>query len=48
MWFEALAGLRDESLEQVRKNISVAGNILKSCIYGKEYVSGRFETPIPV
>jgi len=30
MWFEALTGFREESPEQVRKNMSVDGYLLKS------------------
>jgi len=45
MWFEAVTGFREESPDQVRKNISVDGNVLKSHINGKEYVCGLLETP---
>jgi len=45
MWFEALTGFREESPDQVRKNMSVDGNVLKSHINGKEYVCGLLETP---
>ncbi len=45
MWFEALTGFREESPKQVRENMSVDGNLLKSHINGKEYVCGLLETP---
>jgi hypothetical protein len=45
MWFEALTGFREESPKQVRENMSVEGNILKSHINGKKYVCGLLETP---
>jgi len=45
MWFEKLTGFREESPDQVRKNISVDGNILRSHINGKEYICGLLEIP---
>lgn len=45
MWFESLTGFREESPKQVRENISVDMNLLKSHINGKEYVCGFLETP---
>jgi len=45
MWFEALTGFREESPEQVRKNMSVDGELLKSHVNGKEYIFGLLETP---
>lgn len=45
MWFEALTGFREESPEQVHKNMSVDGELLKSHVNGKEYVCGLLETP---
>ena len=45
MWFETLTGFREESPVQVRENLSVDGEILKSHINGKEYVCGLLETP---
>ena len=45
MWFEALTGFREESPEQVRKNISVSGQILKSHVNGREFICGILETP---
>ncbi len=37
MWYEKLTGFREESPEQVRENISVNGDLLKSHINGMEY-----------
>ncbi|MDM8544705.1 hypothetical protein QUF90_26820 [Desulfococcaceae bacterium HSG9] len=45
MWFETLTGFQEQSPEQVRKNISVDGEVLKSNVNGKEFVSGILETP---
>lgn len=45
MWFEILTGFHEESPEQVRENMSVDGNILRSRINNKEYVCGLLETP---
>lgn len=45
MWFETLTGFHEESPEQVRENMSVDGNILRSRINDKEYVCGLLETP---
>lgn len=45
MWFEKLTGFHEESPEQVRKNMSVDGKILKSHINGMEYTCGLLETP---
>ncbi len=45
MWFEKLMGFQEESPEQVRKNISVNGEILKSHINRREFVCGTLETP---
>lgn len=44
MWFETLTGFREESTKQVRENMSVNGNLLKSRINGKEYACGLFDT----
>jgi len=44
MWFETLTGFHEQSPEQVRKNISVDGEVLKSNVNGKEFVSGILET----
>lgn len=45
MWFEKLTGFREDSPDQVRKNMSVDGNILRSHVNGLEYVCGLLETP---
>lgn len=45
MWFETLTGFREESPQQVRKNISIDGQILKSHVNGKEFTYGVLETP---
>ncbi|KHD08656.1 hypothetical protein PN36_10435 [Candidatus Thiomargarita nelsonii] len=45
MWFETLTGFREESPEQVRENMSVDGELLKSHINGKEFICGLLETP---
>jgi len=45
MWFEKLTGFREESAEQVRENMSVDGNLLKSCVNGMAYTYGLLETP---
>lgn len=45
MWFETLTGFPEESPEQVRANISVDGNALKSHVNGKVLICGELETP---
>lgn len=45
MWFEALTGFAEESPQQVRKNITVDGKLLKSLVNGKTWVCGELETP---
>jgi hypothetical protein len=45
MWFETLTGFREQSPEQVRKNISIDGEILKSHVNGRELIYGSLETP---
>ncbi len=45
MWFETLTGFREQSPEQVRKNISVDGELLKSHVNGREFICGLLETP---
>jgi hypothetical protein len=45
MWFERLTGFREESPEQVRKNISVDGKFLRSHVNGRQYICGSLETP---
>ena len=45
MWFETLTGFPEESPPQVRENITVDGNVLKSHVNGKAWVYGQLETP---
>jgi hypothetical protein len=45
MWFEELTGFTEKSPQQVRRNITVEGNTLKSLINGKILVCGELETP---
>ncbi len=45
MWFETLTGFREKTLKQVRENISVDGNLLKSHVNCIEFVYGSLETP---
>jgi len=45
MWFETLTGFREKSPQQVHKNITIDGDILKSHVNGKEFVCGTLETP---
>ena len=45
MWFKTLTGFHEESPDQVRENISVNGEILKSHINGREFICGVLEIP---
>jgi hypothetical protein len=45
MWFETLTGFPEESPEQVRANITVDGNALKSHVNGKVLICGELEIP---
>lgn len=45
MWFEELTGFAEESPRQVRENITVAGNTLKSRVNGRVMICGDLETP---
>ena len=45
MWFEKLSGFHDDTPNEVRKNMSINGELLKSHINGEEYVCGFLETP---
>ena len=45
MWFKTLTGFHEESPQQVRANITVDGNVLKSHVNGKMWVYGKLETP---
>jgi len=44
-WFESLTGFREESPVQVRKNLIVEGNKIKSLVNGKAWIYGQLETP---
>jgi hypothetical protein len=44
-WFETLTGFPEESPSQVRENISVDGQTLKSHRNGKAFVYGQLKTP---
>jgi len=44
-WFETLTGFREASPQQVRENIIVDGDTLKSRVNGKVMACGRLETP---
>jgi hypothetical protein len=45
MWFETLTGFPENFPQQVRENVSVDGNTLKSHVNGKVIVCGELETP---
>ena len=45
MWFEELTGFREESPEQVRKHLSIEGELLNSSVNGTSMIFGRLETP---
>jgi hypothetical protein len=45
MWFETLTGFPEESPQQVRENIAVAGQTLTSHVNGKVLVYGQLEIP---
>jgi hypothetical protein len=44
-WFTSLTGFREESPEQVRKNLMVEGKQLKSLVNGKAWICGTLEIP---
>ena len=44
-WFETLTGFRELSPQQVRENIILDGDVLKSCVNGRVIACGRLETP---
>lgn len=46
MWFEKLVGFREETPEQVRKNLTVDGNVLRSRVNRREFKCGELETPL--
>lgn len=45
MWFETLTGFAEASPQQVRNNITVEGERMKSHVNGRELICGRLETP---
>jgi hypothetical protein len=45
MWFETLTGFAEESPQQVRANITVEGNALKSQVNGRVLICGELEMP---
>ncbi|MEN8172863.1 MAG: hypothetical protein ABFS03_08280, partial [Chloroflexota bacterium] len=45
MWFEKLTGFEEHSPAQVRKNMSIDGEVLKSHVNGREFQCGILETP---
>lgn len=45
MWFETLTGFAEESPDQVRENLAVAGDVITSHVNGKQYTYGDLETP---
>ena len=45
MWFETLTGFRELNPDQVRANLSVAGDRLKSAVNGQSHGCGRLELP---
>ena len=45
MWFEELTGFIEENPDQVRDNLELCGDTLRSKINGRSFVCGRLETP---
>ena len=45
MWFETLTGFTEQSPQQVRANISLERNSLKSRANGRSFICGELETP---
>jgi len=45
MWFETLTGFSEESPQQVRANLTVDGNVLKSYVNGRAFVCGELTIP---
>ena len=45
MWFQTLTGFEEHSSEQVRKNLSLNGDVLTSRVNGNEFVCGSLEIP---
>ena len=46
MWFEQLTGFREESRQQVQRNLIVEGDLLTSTLNGKSFTCGSLETPL--
>lgn len=44
-WFEVLTGFGEESPEQVRKNLLIDGDRIKSLVNGRSFAYGQLETP---
>ena len=44
-WFEKLTGFREESPSQVRENLIVDNEKMRSLVNGKTFAYGRLETP---
>lgn len=44
-WFETLTGFSEQSPQQVRENMAVGGEVLKSHVNGRVIVCGQLETP---
>lgn len=45
MWFEKLTGFKEISPENVRENLRVEGNSIKSVVNGNEFVFGELQIP---
>ncbi|MFK7820988.1 MAG: hypothetical protein AB8G99_19895 [Planctomycetaceae bacterium] len=45
MWFKELVGFEEENADQVRQNIQIDGNQMKSLVTGRIMRHGRLETP---
>lgn len=45
MWFEDLTGFVEKSPEQVRENLFVSGNRIKSAVNGRSYICGELHIP---
>ncbi|MFN2511503.1 MAG: hypothetical protein ABR568_08670 [Pyrinomonadaceae bacterium] len=45
MWFETLTGFHESSPQQVRENITVEGETMKSHVNGMAWTCGHLETP---
>ena len=45
MWFESLMGFREESGEQVRRNVTIVDDQMMSNVNGRQFVCGMLETP---